>query len=91
MTQPAWTLTDKEKIKKTLELIEDFENSGSSKHYKANAQKMRIMLDAIKKTLEKQYFRSVKPQELVKMQIFPVNCLRNSQKHVINIPFYYFF
>ena len=47
MTQPAWTLTDKEKIKKTLELIEDFENSGSSKHYKANAQKMRIMLDAI--------------------------------------------
>ena len=40
------------KIKKTLELIQDFENSGSSKHYKANAQKMRIMLDAIKKTLE---------------------------------------
>ena len=34
-TQPVWTLTDKEKIKKTLELIEDFENSGSSKHYKA--------------------------------------------------------
>jgi len=31
------------------------------------------------------------PQELVKTQIFPVNCLRNSQKHVINIPFYYFF
>jgi len=27
MTQPAWTLTDREKIKKTLELIEDFENS----------------------------------------------------------------
>jgi len=53
MTQPVWTLTDKEKIKKTLELIEDFENSGSSKHYKANAQKMRIMLDAIKKILEK--------------------------------------
>ena len=53
MTQPVWTRTDKEKIKKTLELIEDFENSGSSKHYKANAQKMRIMLDAIKKTLEK--------------------------------------
>ena len=52
MTQPVWTLTDKEKIKKTLELIQDFENSGSSKHYKANAQKMRIMLDAIKKTLE---------------------------------------
>ena len=51
MTQPVWTLTDKEKIKKTLELIQDFENSGSSKHYKANAQKMRIMLDAIKKTL----------------------------------------
>ena len=50
--QPAWTLTDKEKIKKTLELIQDFEDSGSSKHYKANAQKMRIMLDAIKKTLE---------------------------------------
>jgi len=47
------TLTDKEKIKKTLELIQDFEDSGSSKHYKANAQKMRIMLDAIKKTLEK--------------------------------------
>ena len=45
--------TDKEKIKKTLELIEDFENSGSSKHYKANAQKMRVMLDAIKKVLEK--------------------------------------
>jgi len=43
MTQPVWTLTDKEKIKKTLELIQDFENSGSSKHYKANAQKMRIM------------------------------------------------
>ena len=60
MTQPTWTLTDKEKIKRTLELIEDFENSGSTKHYKANAQKMRIMLDAIKKTLEKQYFRSVK-------------------------------
>jgi len=37
MTQPVWTLTDKEKIKKTLELIQDF---------------MRIMLDAIKKTLE---------------------------------------
>jgi hypothetical protein len=53
MTQPVWTLTDNEKIKKTLELIEDFENSGSSKHYKANAKKMRIMLDAIKKTLEK--------------------------------------
>jgi len=52
MTQPVWTQTDKEKIKKTLELIQDFENSGSSKHYKANAQKMRIMLDAIKKTLE---------------------------------------
>ena len=51
MTQPVWTLTDKEKIKKTLELIQDFENSGLSKHYKANAQKMRIMLDAIKKTL----------------------------------------
>ena len=51
MTQPVWTLTDKEKIKKTLELIQDFEDSGSSKHYKANAQKMRIMLDAIKKTL----------------------------------------
>ena len=46
-------MNDKEKIKKTLELIQDFENSGSSKHYKANAQKMRIMLDAIKKTLEK--------------------------------------
>jgi len=53
MTQPVWTLTDKEKINKTLELIQDFENSGSSKHYKVNAQKMRIMLDAIKKTLEK--------------------------------------
>jgi len=52
MTQPVWTLTDKEKIKKTLELIQDFENSRSSKQYKANAQKMRIMLDAIKKTLE---------------------------------------
>ena len=26
MTQPVWTLTDKEKIKKTLELIQDFEN-----------------------------------------------------------------
>jgi len=23
MTQPVWTLTDKEKIKKTLELIQD--------------------------------------------------------------------
>jgi len=45
-------VTDKEKIKKTLELIQDFENSGSSKHYKANAQKMRIMLDGIKKILE---------------------------------------
>ena len=53
MTQPVWTLTDKEKIKKTLELIQDFENSGASKHYKANAQKMRIMLDGIKKILEK--------------------------------------
>ena len=53
MTQPEWTLTDKEKIKKTLELIQDFEDSVSSKHYKANAQKMRIVLDAIKKTLEK--------------------------------------
>jgi len=51
--QPVWTLTDKEKIKKTLELIQDFENSGSSKHNKANAQKMRIMLDGIKKILEK--------------------------------------
>ena len=46
-------VNDKEKIKKTLELNQDFENSGSSKHYKANAQKMKIMLDAIKKTLEK--------------------------------------
>jgi hypothetical protein len=45
-------MNDKEKIKKTLELIQDFEDSGSSKHYKANAQKMRIMLDAIKKILE---------------------------------------
>ena len=62
--QPVWTLTDKEKIKKTLELIEDFENSGSSKHYKANAQKMRIMLDAIKKTLEKQYFKSMKASRI---------------------------
>ena len=53
MKQPVWTLSEKVKIKKNLELIEDFENSGSSKHYKANAQKMRIMLDAIKKTLEK--------------------------------------
>ena len=53
MPHPVWTLTDMEKIKKTLELIQDFENSGSSKHYKPNAQKMRIMLDAIKKTLEK--------------------------------------
>ena len=44
-------MNDKEKIEKTLELIQDFEDSGSSKHYKANAQKMRIMLDAIKKTL----------------------------------------
>jgi len=52
MTKPVWTLTDKEKIKKTLELNEAFENSGSSKHYKANAQKMRIMLDEINKTLE---------------------------------------
>ena len=43
MTQPAWTLTDKEKIKKTLELIEDFENSGSSKHYKA---KLRARVNA---------------------------------------------
>ena len=57
MTQPVWPLTDKEKIKKTLELIEDFENSGSSKHYKANAQKMRIMLDAIKKNLRKIVFQ----------------------------------
>jgi len=38
MTQPVWTLTDKAKIKKTLELIQDSENSGSSKHYKATAQ-----------------------------------------------------
>jgi len=30
-------------------------------------------------------------QELVKMQIFPTIRLRISQKHVINIPFYYFF
>jgi hypothetical protein len=44
-------MNDKEKIEKTLELIQDFEDSGSSKHYKANAQKMLIMLDAIKKTL----------------------------------------
>ena len=51
-TQPAWTLTDKEKIKKTLELIQDFEDSGSSKHYKANAQKVRVMLDGIKKILK---------------------------------------
>ena len=27
MTQPVWTLTDKEKIKKTLELIQDFEKA----------------------------------------------------------------
>ena len=46
-------MNDKEKIEKTLELIQDFEDSGSSKHYKANAQKMRIMLEAIKKILEK--------------------------------------
>ena len=46
------TQTDKEKIEKTLELIQDFENLGLSKHYKANAQKMGIMLDKIKKTLE---------------------------------------
>jgi len=64
MTQPVWTLTDKEKIKKTIELIQDFENSGSSKHYKANAQMMIIMLDAIKKTLEKLYFRSVKASRI---------------------------
>ena len=50
--QPAWTLTDKEKIKKTLELIQDFEDSGSSKHYKVNAHKMAVMLDGIKKILE---------------------------------------
>ena len=53
MAQPAWTKTDKERISRVLQLIREFENSGSSKHYKANAQKMRIMLDAIKKTLEK--------------------------------------
>jgi len=52
MTQPVWTLTDKEKIKKTLELIQDFEDSGSSKHYKANAQKVRVMLDGIKRILK---------------------------------------
>ena len=51
-TQPAWTLTDKEKIKKTLGLIQDFEDSGASKHYKANAQKLRVMLDGIKKILK---------------------------------------
>ena len=45
-------VNDKEKIEKTLELIQDFENLGLSKHYKANAQKMGIMLDKIKKTLE---------------------------------------
>ena len=45
-------INDKEKIEKTLELIQDFENLGLSKHYKANAQKMGIMLDKIKKTLE---------------------------------------
>ena len=45
-------MNDKEKIEKTLELIQDFEDSRSSKHYKANAQKMRIMLDAIKNILE---------------------------------------
>ena len=53
MAQPAWTKTDKERISRVLQLIREFENSGSAKHYKANAQKMRIMLDAIKKTLEK--------------------------------------
>ena len=53
MAQPAWTKTDKERIRKVLDLIQEFENSGSSKHYKANAQKMRIMLDASKKNLEK--------------------------------------
>ena len=53
MAQPAWTKTDKERIRKVLDLIQEFENSGSAKHYKANAQKVRIMLDAIKKTLEK--------------------------------------
>jgi len=30
-----------------------------------------------------QFSKMWKPQELIKMQIFPVNCLRNSQKHVI--------
>ena len=52
MTQPAWTKTDKERISRVLQLIREFENSGSAKHYKANAQKVRIMLEAIKKTLE---------------------------------------
>ena len=51
------TQTDKEKIEKTLELIQDFENSGLSKHYKLNAQKMRIMLEKIKKILEEWYER----------------------------------
>ena len=41
-------MNDKEKIKKTLELIQDFEDSGSSKHYKANAQKMRIIKEFAK-------------------------------------------
>ena len=45
-------MNDKEKFKKPLELIQNFEDSGSSKHYKANAHKMRIMLDEIKKILE---------------------------------------
>jgi len=31
MTQPVWTLTDKEKIKKTLELIQDFEHLNITK------------------------------------------------------------
>ena len=52
MTQPAWTRTDKERISRVLQLIREFENYGSAKHYKANAQKVRIMLEAIKKTLE---------------------------------------
>ena len=46
-------MNDKEKIEKTLELIQDFENLGLSKHYKANAQKMGIMLDKIKKPTAK--------------------------------------
>ena len=58
MTQPEWTLTDKEKIKKTLELIQAFEDEDgflkeSSSHILYRSlMNMNDLIKEIKKTLE---------------------------------------